>query len=133
MISGRINQIGPVARFTPGTETAPSRPHPSTPCLCRAYTYQYSFATGDVNGDGNPDLLVGEKEAPLLILGFIWETDTATLPRIRIPTIVNTVAIFRREPDGAGPAEQSGSSSPTGDNRLDVLIPLLDSFVPPAI
>jgi Bacterial Ig-like domain (group 3)/FG-GAP-like repeat len=35
-------------------------------------TYQYSFATGDVNGDGNPDLLLGEQggAAPFLAVYF---------------------------------------------------------------
>ena len=47
------------------------------------------FATGDVNGDGNPDLLVGEPQvgvAPYLKV-FISETDTATSLRIQTPTL----------------------------------------------
>jgi hypothetical protein len=86
-----------------------------------AYTYQYSIAVGDVNGDGNPDLLVGEggTNAPNLgvFLGdghgnFTADTNTyfisassQSLPATTTPTRLNNQA----------PALPN-------DNKLDVLV-----------
>ena len=44
-------------------------------------TYANSFATADVNGDGNPDLLLVQTGNAPPYWRFIWETETATLRR----------------------------------------------------
>ena len=72
-------------------------------------TYQYSLAVGDVNGDGNPDLLVGEQgstSAPFLALyfgdghgNFVQDANTyfVSAPQSRIgmmtPTRLNNQAL----------------------------------------
>ncbi len=75
------------------------------------YTYQYSIAVGDVNGDGNPDLLVGEQGsvAPFLAVYFgdghgNFTQDTNTY---FVSTSQSTLASI-----DANPAQQSGPRSP---------------------
>jgi hypothetical protein len=88
-----------------------------------AYEYQYSIAAGDVNGDGNPDLLVGEEgiTGPNLAVflgdghgNFTADTNTyfigtsgQVLPATTMPTRLNNQA----------PALPN-------DNKLDVLVGL---------
>ncbi len=94
------------------------------------YTYQYSIAVGDVNGDGNPDLLVGEQGGapPFLAVyfgdghgNFTQDTNTyyfasQALPAAIVPTRLNNQA----------PALPN-------DHKLDLLAVMADSGNGPVV
>jgi Bacterial Ig-like domain (group 3)/FG-GAP-like repeat len=60
VVSGRSNKIGSGSTIYAGNGDGTFQAAPFYTVPLPAYTYQYSFSTGDVNGDGNPDLQVGE-------------------------------------------------------------------------
>ena len=127
VISGRINQIGPGSMIYAGNGDGTFQTTPFYTVPLPAYTYQYSFATGDVNGDGNPDLLVGEQGGAAPYLGVYLGDGHGNFTQDTNTYIVNTAQSFGANP--IVPARLNNQAPPSNrDNRLDVVIPLLDSF-----
>ncbi len=81
------------------------------------YTARF-LASGDVNGDGNPDLLTGGatwRPSP-----YTWETGTATSPKI--PTV--TSSVLGQYGASATVPTRLNNQAPAlpNDNRLDLLL-----------
>ena len=132
VISGRINQIGPGSMIYAGNGDGTFQTTPFYTVPLPAYTYQYSFATGDVNGDGNPDLLVGEQGGAAPYLGVYLGDGHGNFTQDTNTYFVNTAQSFRSNP--IVPARLNNQAPPSNrDNRLDVLIPLWTASLPPAI
>jgi hypothetical protein len=90
------------------------------------YTYQYAITVGDVNGDGNPDLLVGEQGGAAPYLGVYLGDGHGSFTQDTNTYIVNTSQSFGAAP--IVPARLNNQAPPSNrDNRLDVVIPLLDN------